>query len=200
VSEIKRIGRGAFAVAAVVGSLLAISATPAMAAVHWSDTTKGMRVSGTLTVAKEGIATTKTCTISSVSSEESTLYPNSFYVHYKGSWTREIWLPCSGGGTLGFLFEGGAEAAPGGGYQLRFAGECCFSSPWSGEAQFWQGGEFVSGEANFVGKFTNGSGTTPSKVTFSKTQIGVDLTPARIWATGSLNVTNASGGLLTLLP
>lgn len=185
------------ALATAITALCAVGASSALAATHWSDTTHGMKIAGTnsLTVYANG-GNAKTCSINASldGKQPSTLSGASFSVH--SELDNTLYLLCTGSTTLSLEFVGEAEAA-GGGYQLVFkrSGPWALWAPWGGANSFWQGAE-----KELIGKFVNGSGTTPSKLVFSSTEIGYDRALERVTATGSLNVTTSTGGLLTLLP
>ena len=105
-----------------------------------------------------------------------------------------IAVSCAGGTTMEFVHEG----------------EAFF---WEGKAKllmwpvtgFWLESPFGEYFANPLeissATFTNGSGLTPSKVTFSEAIVG-ELQPSNTYLTisGTLTVTSSTGGLLTLVP
>jgi hypothetical protein len=181
--------RGFIALAAVVGSLMAVSAAPAMASLHWSDTTKGIKLTGSLTVSEEG-RTSKTC--SAPSSQAS--FMEGTFVFIEGPVPSEdLRLSCSGGGTLELVFYANAISTTR--VDIIDNGIYPLTQPWAGfYSQF-------SEERNAVGDFKNGSGSISSTLTFSNDEIGFDLSstlPIKI--TGTFKVTTSTGGLLTLVP
>jgi hypothetical protein len=95
---------------------------------------------------------------------------------------------CGGAFSNFELTVNGNASQAGGVYSLTVAGGAVNASPFGGYNQ-----------VAAVGTFTNGSGATPSKVTFTNVTIGTHGTtglPLKI--TGTFNVTTGSGGLLTL--
>ena len=182
--------RRSLAVCFAAAGLLAVSASSAAAAVHWSDPTHGMKVSGSLTVYRNG-GEAKTCTTQPIG--ESFLEGSFFYASTLG--LGYVRLNCPSSTLLGISFFGEGVAAAGGGYELVFGSPEPMPSPWLGPYSF------IYGEGGAPkAKFTNGNATTPSKVTFSSTYLGVLKDLTKVTATGSLNVTTSTGGLLTLQP
>lgn len=179
----KRMHRGLVALAVVVGSLMAVGAASASAAVHWSDSTHGIKVSGSLTVSALG-HTSKTCT----AAEKQTSLMGSNYAVIKSS-GEELRFACAGGGSLGMLFYAAPTSTTS--VQVGFPYELALS-PWGGTYR-----EYAFGPA--VADFSNGSGATASTLAFSNDEIGREGTTALL-LTGTLNVTTSTGGLLTLLP
>lgn len=183
---------GLIALAAVVGSLMAVSAAPAMGAVHWSDTSKGIKVSGPLTAYKNG-GSAKTCTANVNQSYEleeasaviwTTIFPA----------LRHLFFNCAGGGSLAIVFYLDAVDT-----DTVLVGESFpnVTSPWGGYYN-----QTTEGESRIVADFANGSGGTSSTLSFSNDQLGVtnDEQHHPITISGTLKVMNSSGGLLTLLP
>jgi len=183
----RRLGRMLLMLVAV-GALGAVSASSAMATVHWSDTAHGAKVSGTLTVSAAG-QTTKTCTASS--SQESLISSNFAIVATSGSEFTHLSFTCTGGGTFNAEWNMVAESTT----AVRVNRPNQYqTAPWGVGTTYFQG-------AAPVGDFVNGSGSTPSTLTFggSSDYIGNYGTPL-VYISGTLNVTTSTGGLLTLLP
>jgi hypothetical protein len=180
----KRSRRAAAAVVGVAAVVMSLGAATAMAEVHWSSTTQGMKVSGSLTVYKNGTEP-KTCTLSSSSGSQ--LGPEAFFYAYN---TTYLNFSCGTSMELNFMGEGVSESP--GQYKLTLEATENLKSPWGGT---WSQAAFGSVEPTFV----NGSGSTSSKAVFSNTYLGHS-NLAELTATGSLKVTTNSGGLLTLQP
>jgi len=164
--------------AAVVAALLAVNVASASAEVHWSNETQGIKASGTLTLYSNGIEP-KTCTANSTSYEFGPGW----------AWFREyLPLNCTGAGPLQMFF---LATTPSTSSVELLSSSAQYQSPF---------GAYV-GETMVV-PFTNGSGTTASKITFNKTKLGVVVSSCckTLTLSGSLKVTTSSGGLLTLLP
>jgi hypothetical protein len=184
----RHIRRSLGALVAVAAAILALGASSAMAAVHWSDTAHGVKVAGSLTATKGGV--NKTCT-PIASSQKSEFLGSIAYIHSGisaylrfdcGSSTHlDVWFTVSPTSTTS-VQVGEYTGVP-------------QDSPWGSYKQAWVTGQPMTAD------FANGSGATPSKMTFSKDELGfmVDESGA-ITLTGSLNVTTSTGGLLTLLP
>lgn len=185
------------ALAAVVGSLMAVSAAPAMGAIHWSDTSKGIKVSGSLT-AKKGGGSAITCTVAAgVQSSE-------FFGQEGWLWNNEageLRFNCSNGKQLGMLFA--FQPVNTTTLNVGSFSETLAKDPWGGALTYYKQGYCVGTPClSMVGDFKNGSGATSSTVTFSNDALGSsqEAGSPQITLTGSLKVTNSSGGLLTLLP
>lgn len=180
---------GLIGMLAVVGSLMAVSAAPASAAVHWSDATKGMKLAGSLTVSSSG-KTTKTCTIGA--SPQSSKIEGAFaQVSNVGS---ELRMSCSGGGEFGIWWI--SEATSTTSVRINFSTEFA-TEPWTGGPMSWY---YQNIFGPTVGDFTNGSGGTQSKLVFSSDEIGRTKANVPIYISGTITVTNSSGGLITLVP
>lgn len=102
------------------------------------------------------------------------------------SWARQ-W-PCAGGTSFGItlMLQAVSGGPPGGPYPLAVTNHVGMS-PFGG----YEG-------TTFVLPFTNGSGGNPSKVTFANTLIGRVGGGSQLTATGTLNVTTPTGGLVTI--
>jgi hypothetical protein len=192
-----KLRRTVFSLAAVVGTVLAVGAAPAMGAVHWSDTTHGMKIAGTLTVYKNGTEA-RTCTIApETAASESSHFEGTLF-EVTGPFVEYIRLTCTNGKYLEMIFQGNGEAAAGGGYQVSFYGYTSgytLASPWT-VGPWLQG---VEGSTPVL-KYINGSGATPSKLRFTSTHLGYIYGGYKLTATGDLTVTTSTGGLLTLQP
>jgi hypothetical protein len=183
----RRARHGFIALAAVIGSLMAVSAAPAMASLHWSDTTHGIKVGGSLTVSKSGW-TSKTCTAPEV--QQSSMFGTGGVI-----WTQKtnesLVLPCSGSGSLEMEFLYNATSTSK--VELFGIGAPFLVEPWNGH--------YTQIRTPALGDFTNGSGATSSILVFSKDEIGFDENSKNsIYITGTLKVTTSTGGLLTLQP
>jgi hypothetical protein len=105
-----------------------------------------------------------------------------------------IAVSCTGGTTMEFVHEGRAH----------FTGGKAELTMWA-VTGFWLESPFGLYFADPLeirtAAFTNGSGLTPSKVTFSETIVGeVVESEAPLTISGTLTVTSSTGGLLTLVP
>lgn len=180
--NIKRLA-ASISVAMIAAALLA---SPAMASVHWSDTTHGIKLEGNLTVSTKG-QTSKTCEI--VSPQKSAMEPSWAYI-WNG--TNELLnLKCTGSTGLSMLFLMEPTSTtnvrlPTPGYEFMFG-------PWG----FYCACVYVP-----TGEFKNGSGGTASTMTFSNDPIGYDNSAEHnpLTISGTYKVTTSTGGLLTLLP
>jgi hypothetical protein len=174
-----------FAASVAIG-LIAVSS--ASAAAHFSDTTHGINIKGTLSVTRNAV--TKKCstptTTQSYTLEATGAHvwnENPFFEPYR----EELWFNCEGGGTFGMsarlwvkqvkLVRVGIEE-----YEHGL-------DPW---------GEWFQKPTDVL--WLNGSGSTPSTLRFNNSQYGWDFGEGTwpITLSGNLNVTTASGGLLTL--
>lgn len=181
-------GRGLIALAAVIGSLMAVSAAPAMAAVHWSDTTHGIKVSGSVKVTSGG--TTRTCTASS-KQEYYYFENNTAVLETSGAMFGQLEYLCTGGNSrFGIVFPIEATSTTSAKVGLNTE-----SALW----EFTWAPVFYS-EQVVTADFANGSGATPSTLSFVADKLGTAPGTGAITINGSLNVTTSSGGLLTLLP
>lgn len=99
-------------------------------------------------------------------------------------------LNCANGKHMTWAPEGNAWF--GTSYSLTFVDRLSNLGFHEGPFGEW-GGELTEGVP-----FTNGSGSTASKLTFSNTRIGVESGGGSVYATGTLEVKTNSGGLLTL--
>jgi hypothetical protein len=179
----------------VAGSMLAIGAAPALAEVHYSNTGSGAKVSGSLTVYKGG-SNAVTCTAPSAQfssfPDEATLRLYSFVSH-------EIRFSCPNGKALGLDLETIVAAATDS--VEIWSWNPYAKAPWSDSSSYWNGfSPEPPYEVPAVVGFVNGSGSTPSKLVFDKTHIGTsyDKLESEVTASGTLNLTTSSGGLLTI--
>jgi subtilisin family serine protease len=166
----------------------AIGPVQAGAEPHWSDTESGIEVSGTLTVRKGG-GSPKTCTPKSGQSAAFGFGLNTVtaYTPFDGYY---LWFACPTKYDLRLRFTLYAEATN----EVQLTGIAPeASTPWG--TSMYQGAE---GPA-FL-DFENGSGETASTMTFEEDELG-RLNEGGwpvVTATGTLEVTTAEGGLLTL--
>lgn len=158
---------------------------------QWSNSGAGIKVSGSLTVYKNG-ANAKTCTptvgqVSEMSSEEAWASIGTFA-------PGELNFPC-GSGMLSLSLVLNAIDTKTVEVGEYFPG---VQSPWGG---YWTQGAWVGGSGPAIADFKNGSGSTASTLTFSNDILGSipEGTYPTITATGTLKVTTSSGGLLTLV-
>lgn len=188
----KRMRRSLVALLAIAASMLAIGAGPAMAEPHFSDTAHGIKVSGTLTVLKNG-GSSKTCTASSIQTGE---FTDAYSAEIRGAgWLEQLTFSCAGS-TLGMVAELNVVSTT----SLEFGGYFeSATSPWLGS--YYQG-VWPGGEGRMIGDWKNGSGATASTLTFSSDKLGAtyDAGNPTVTASGTLKVTTSSGGLITLLP
>lgn len=181
--KIARTRRALVVMAVAAASFMAVSAAPAMGAVHWSDTTHGIKLSGSLTVSSKG-ETTTTCTFTS--GQQSFMGTNYALIGTNGNYPTlqcgASWLEIAG--TLTALSTTSVEFHEESGLHKL---------PW-GELSYYTTTKALT-------DFVNGSGSTMSTLAFSNDQIGVRNGSGNpVYATGTVTVTNSSGGLLTLLP
>jgi len=186
--SIKRFKRGISAILVVGAALLAIGAGPASASVHWSDTSHGIKVAGTVKVTKNGQS--KSCT--AVSVQNNMIEPASAVI-WSGEW-GELEFKCETG-ILGInfsLFPANTTAVTVGANEFEEA-----IYPWYSilGPRYWQ--------IPVTADFTNGTSSTPSKMSFVNDQIGYAPSNDAGWPmtlNGTLTVTTSTGGLLTLQP
>jgi hypothetical protein len=102
-----------------------------------------------------------------------------------------VWAPCGPGSAIQISFFQGGVLSGGQYYVQLIRSNSPTAGPWgSGWSQL----------GYVMVPFTNGSAGTSSKLTFSNTVLGSNASPSgTITATGTLNVTTGSGGLMTLL-
>jgi hypothetical protein len=165
--------------ALTVGSSLASAAT-------WSDTAHGIKISGKLTVFKNG-GSGKTCTIGE---SQAGIFLGSSGYWAKSSTLSVLTASCEGGGTFTFGAQGTAKGTPGA-FQLTLGANVTVQqSPFGNWEQ----------NTGVTVPFTNATESTPSRITFSKTKLGIlgALPFEPISVSGTLNVTTLSGGVLTL--
>jgi hypothetical protein len=177
----------------VVSAFGAISASSALATPHWSDGAHGIKLSGSLTV-KNPVKPTKTCT-------------PSYQMTFSGN-SEMMWLASSNSaGKLNLIYSctyGGVLEIM---TQLRPLSTTSVSMGfdpamgWGSEKgeQFHPWGAYYKQRASTVGDFTNGSGSTPSTLTFSEDLVSSSSSFA-VSISGTLTVTTSTGGLLTILP
>jgi hypothetical protein len=177
----KRLGRF-LVLFAVTGSLIFVSAAPAMATVHWSDTTHGIRAKGTVKVTEKG--SSLNCTASST--QESFMGGGGSAFIWTGG--GPLYFSCGTKNPLTIQFFLSAKSTSS--IQVG-ANELHLSDPFA----------FQYGEVGFATEFVNGSGATQSKIVFKGSELGVSESNGYpLTLDGSLEITTASGGLLTLLP
>lgn len=173
---------------------MAIGAAPALAeeepaqfSPEGQDITQGISWSGSLTLENEGSATDCTTGLN-YGFASGGQFVVSYYTGLK------LYLWCEGGGKLEWLPIG--YPAYDSGYKLGF--EDLFSV--SHESPFGDfGGNWWLDPVWVEVPFVNGSESEPSTIVFDDTVIGhLDADESPITATGTLEVTTNSGGLLTL--
>jgi hypothetical protein len=168
---------------AMIAALLAINVASASAQVHWSNETQGIKVSGSVNLYKNGLEP-RTCTADSNAGE---MGPGWAWLKW-GPEVEYLRFSCIGGGALQMLF---LISTPSTTSVEVHASAAEYQSPFGTYQQ-----------AKMVVPFTNGSGSTASKITFNNTKLGTvtGLCCKTLTLSGSLKVTTSSGGLLTLLP
>ncbi len=164
--------------ALTVGSSFASAAT-------WSDTAHGIKISGKLTVLKNG-GSGKSCTIAE---SQSGIFLGSSGYWARGTGLSYLTASCEGGGTFTFGAQGTAKGTPGA-FKLTLGANVTVQQSPFGNWEQNTGTEVP---------FTNATESTPSRITFSNTKLGVLAFPFEpISVSGTLNVTTLSGGVLTL--
>jgi hypothetical protein len=178
----KRLGRF-LALFATAGSLLFVSAAPAMATVHWSDTTHGIRAKGTVKVTENG--SSLNCTASAT--QESSMSAGGAII-WSGP-SGQLTFNCGSANPLGIFFFISAKSTSSVQFYLA---EKHALDPFH---QYYF-------QEPFTTEFVNGSGVTQSKLVFTGNRLGTSEFTGTwpITISGSLEITTASGGLLTLLP
>lgn len=173
----------------VIGALGAVSASSAMAAPHWSDTSHNIKLSGTLTVSTEGRPTT-TCTPPSYQGP-ALIGSNWALLSSSAAGGNALVYNCANGGQFwvpSYLTLPSTTTIkmgnPSGNTEAMV-------SPWS-NAQYTY-------DTRPIGDFKNGSGSTQSTLTFGEGDTVGHLAKP-IYISGTLTVTTAEGGLLTILP
>jgi len=181
----RRLGK-MFLMMLAIGAVGAVGASSAMASVHWSDTTHGTKVSGSLTVTTAE-KPAKTCTPSS--SQESSMNTTAAWVWTSGS-SGWLTFSCEGGGTLEVYTLLSATSTTS--VTLSNIG-AVEKAPW---------GMTYTQNQSPEGDFVNGSGSTPSTLTFGGLdQLGPYFPTGKpVFVSGTLKITTSTGGLLTLLP
>lgn len=183
----------------VVASLaliaVAVTAAPAFGSgLKWNSTGIFGTVSGTLTLKKNG-AEAVSCALSGYIATEN----EEGYAEIEGWDGFHPWVEtkCANGKYFGWDIIGPVSQKVISGkvtYYLNFQ-TCCEGvgpAPWSGRTWVSLAPEQV---------FTNGSGATPSSMSFNETVIGETWTyKEKITATGKLNFKQEGGGLLTVGP
>lgn len=184
------------ALTAFVLAGLALFAGPvasASAATHWSDTKSGVRLSGSLSVSKEG--DTKVC---EVTSEQVSQFLDSKTV-LVGTWEpSELYFVCPDS-YLEVSFDMVAIDTDTIEVRRNYALAYQFS-PWDADAPNYSQGIWYGGEGPMVADFTNGSGESASTIAFDDDNLGLYWSAGypTITVSGTLEVTTASGGLLTI--
>lgn len=182
----------ATALAVAVCALLAVGASSAMAeqvATKFSANT--IKLTGTgLTVKKNG-AEPKTCDIKTPAT--GTANEASGTASAKNNFWLQTELSCTTGkfSITTYSMIGRYETTTGAYTLLLGGGETSFS-PW---------GDYYPGYyGQIVGTWTNGSGLTPSTISFNEFTVGgLTSNPAtKISLTGTIKATTSTGGLLTL--
>jgi len=173
--------------AALAVAALAVAATPALAdgpGIWSSQGTSTMKWSGTVTIKYNG-GNPKTCTIVNPgTSPWSYTSSNGFEVSNAGFYLS---ASCTGGTTLQMFAGGGAYYYTATGYEVEIWDPASvLTSPYGNWVQW-----------SHIVPFTNGSGATPSKATYSNTLIGRAV-GGNVTMSGTINVTTPAGGLLTL--
>jgi len=186
VKIISRMGRSLLATAVVGASFFAVGAAPASAALHWSDTTHGAKLSGSLQLSSEKHETVSCTMPASQSSFFS--FETALHVYTGSNVSGALNVSCPGT-TAELMFQMHALSTTS--VELMKLTNAAFASPWSG---------FSYELEKSIADFTNGSGTTPSTLTFSNDKIGKLVQGVDVYATGTLNLTTSTGGLLTLVP
>jgi hypothetical protein len=178
--------RNLFALGGVL-VVLGAAAAPAMAEPHFSDTTHGIKVSGSVTAYKNGLQPL-TCT--APTSMVGEFFDAQHAVVESFGLALQLKLSCSNGRPLGLVSEMTTASTT----SLWYGGSLeHVVSPWDG------GGEYVA-QGLMVGDWKNGSGSTASTVTFLKDKAGTTLDGYPVTISGTLKVTTSTGGLLTILP
>jgi hypothetical protein len=191
----KRLGKLLLATMAI-GALGAVGASSAMAVVHWSNPSAGVQLAGTLTVSSPGVPT-QNC---SPKWNTGTVPASQEVPVSSGTTPDRILYECKTG-FLGYL-EIVTLLKPLSTTSVQLVKSSSSAntaqSPW---------GQPYSPNSYPVGTFVNGSGTTPSTLTFSNAQIGVRVGGIPVYISGTQKVTGISssgvlgtGPLQTLLP
>jgi hypothetical protein len=175
--------------AAGVIALFALTSSAAVAAVHWNVSSTLAHWKGSLTVEAEG----SSVACSNLDLRVPTLNDKFNNGDYSlTTQNAQMKFACAGSTTMELLHEGSGTFS-GTKYELFISAVTGFSleSPL---------GLYFADPLNLhTMVFTNGSGLTPSKVTFSKTPLGeMELSGEPITISGTLTVTTSTGGLLTL--
>jgi hypothetical protein len=171
-----------------MGALLASSASASIVSAKFSSPSFRFVGSGPITLKRNGIEP-KTCELKSVL-EGGNLSSQSDFSNGNGTF-GEARFECAG--TLEMFWYGAAYYdTVTGAYSLRVSDFPSYdlNSPY--------GRYYQQSEGKNQGGWTNGSGTTASRVTFKEAMIGRDLAGKAITLTGTLKVTTPSGGLVTL--
>lgn len=169
-----------------VGALFAVSANAALATT-WNPNPTGGYITAPsgFTVTKAGDV--KTCTIAGKGW-------NGFFFG-EGVTVGLVSASCTGGTTFQWNLSGKGQLVEGQ-YQLKLNNSLepkTYTSPWGEYSQCYS----VCFLPAPIGNWTNGSGATPSKVTFTNQAVGKYFgTP--ITLSGTFNVTTLEGGLLTI--
>jgi hypothetical protein len=175
-----------------ITALMALGASPAFATVsaHWNVSPTSAHWKGAVTLEAEG-GSSVTC--SNVDMRVETFNKsNQGYAKLTALGGEPLTIACPNSTIFELCSEGDALFT-GTQYHLNISSLVSgffLESPLGGYAP--------SPVEHWIGVVTNGSGSTPSKITFSKEEIGKLENGSRLFISGTLNLTTATGGLLTL--
>jgi hypothetical protein len=180
-----------------VFAALAVFAAPAMAEPEPAEFSgEIMRVTTNgITVELDG-KEPKTCTLKNGYGEGEALDPSTFWVSNESLYDS-LTFNCTGGTTfqMMFIIEGRYDESTGG-FSVVLYEWCCggMSSPWGVYAQ--------SAPEWAEGTFVNGTEETPSKIVYDDALVGEKVYPPTgdLTISGTIEVDDGSGGLLTLSP
>jgi hypothetical protein len=194
----KRLGKLLLATMAI-GALGAVGASSAMAVVHWSNPSAGVQLAGTLTASSAGVPTQNCTPKWNTGTVPASQEVNVFSANFHNA-QDVIVYECKTGfyGELEIVTR--LKPLSTTSVQLvksSSSGLGTLQSPW---------GSPYAANSYPVGTFVNGSGTTPSTLTFNNAKIG-DRFGSPVYISGTLKVTGISssgvlgtGPLQTLLP
>lgn len=167
----------------VLGLVMAMGPSSAMAevAAKFSPENQFIQWSGSVKVFKNG-GSEKTCTFPT-EPPPSLVGSNQFFI-------SEMTLSCTGGTSMRWDPKGSAWF--GTSYSLKFEDNQSQFGFHEGPWMPWAGEQVKNLP------WTNGSGLTPSHISFNKTRIGINEDGSVVTATGTVNVTTSTGGLLVL--